>query len=141
VKLSASTICLIICIVAVGCATAAENPQQSKGIGSSDVKRLALQALTPSQKELPGIEVYDRSNAGRCIVFEALFNNPQPGSVHVDFLLVDPQTGEVWHGPNPPCELVSSPSLRSAQKKIRAKYKISEADAERAPFERVCCVK
>ena len=132
---------LIIYISAIGAATAAENSQQSKDISLSDAERLALKALTPSQKKLPGIEVYNSSIADHCVVFEAIFNNPQPGSVHVDFLLVDLRTGEVWHGPNPPCELVSSPSLKGMQKKLRTKYKISEADAERARREEPCCVK
>ena len=127
-------------LTSVGCVVPTPSPAQGT-ISSEEARQIAFEALSPEQKKLPAISLEDESTAGRCHAFEALFDNPGPGSIHVDFLLVDTRTGEVWHGPNPPCEHVSSLSLGQLQEKLRAKHRIPEADAVSSRHEAPCCVK
>jgi hypothetical protein len=92
--------------------------QQSARISVSEAREIAYEWLTPEQKKLPGIELLvdtEKAEAAKCGLFDAIWDNPL-GSVHINFLTVDMRTGEMWAGPNPPCEHVSSRSVTALQK-------------------------
>ena len=82
----------------------------------SEARELVYSSLRSATKRLPGLSLEPSKDApGDCLTFDVLWANPGPGSVHVDFYTVDLRTGNIWSGPNPPCEKVTSQSLRARQ--------------------------
>jgi hypothetical protein len=95
-----------------------------------EAEQLARAALSSETKRLPGLALYADPHPLRCATFDVLWSNPGPGSVHVEFLTIDLQTAEVW---SPTVwRRVTTPSLRSAQRAIRNRLHISDAEARRA---------
>jgi hypothetical protein len=130
--------CASVLLVALNTTPATAGPTR---IALNEAREIAHESLTAQQKRLPRVElVVETKNpdTAKCVVFEAVFDNPD-GSVHVAFLTVDMRSGEVWSGPNPPCERVSSPSLETIQKASRARHHISADDARLAQRGRPCC--
>jgi hypothetical protein len=128
-------------VVALNATAVSTVADGSTRITMSEAREIAFEALTAAEKKLPsiGLEVETKNpETATCVVFEAIFDNPG-GSVHVDFFTVDMRTGEVWGGPNPPCERVSSRSLAALQSEIRARHHIPEEDARRSRRDKPCC--
>ncbi len=95
-----------------------------------EAEQLARAALRPETKRLPGLSLEPDRNPRRCVTFDVLWSNPGPGSVHSQFLTVDLQTAEVW---SPTVwRRVTTPALRTAQRSLRTRLHISDAEIKRA---------
>jgi hypothetical protein len=66
----------------------------------------------------------------KVVTFDVLWANPEPGSVHVQFLAVDLDTAEVWEPME--CKRVITSSLLAAQRSLRKRLKISLSEVRRA---------
>jgi hypothetical protein len=95
-----------------------------------EAEQLARAALSPQTRRLPGLALDADPHPRRCTTFDVLWSNPGPGSAHVEFLTIDLETAEVW---SPTVwRRVTTPSLRTAQRAIRNRLHISEAEVKRA---------
>jgi hypothetical protein len=71
---------------------------------------------------------------------DVLWANPGPRSAHSQFLTVDLQTAEVWRPGI--WERVKTPALTIAQRSIRARLRISNAEIKQAvESEHIVCEK
>jgi hypothetical protein len=94
----------------------------------TQARDLAVNALDEKSRNLPGLslEPYVEKNVPDFFSFEALWDNPIPdGSVVVDDLAVDPQTGDVWR--RGACKL-NSPALKKAQAAVRKRLGLNDKD-------------
>jgi hypothetical protein len=95
-----------------------------------EAEQLARTALSAETKRLPGLSLAADPHPHRCATFDVLWSNPGPGSVHVEFLTVDLETAEVW---SPTVwRRVTTATLRTAQRAIRSRLHISDAEVRRA---------
>jgi hypothetical protein len=97
----------------------------------SEAEQLARAALTaetggPQSFVLESPPIPPKKGA----MFSVVSANSAPGSVHLPDLLVDIDTAEVWEPRS--CEPLTTPTLGTAQRKIRRRIKISIAEVNRA---------
>jgi hypothetical protein len=108
-----------------------------KELTIKDAEALVLAALSRETKRLPGLSLDAAPRRGRYITFDVLWNNPGPGSVHVDFYTVDLRSGELWRSIL--CEHVVSRTVARLQGKLRRRLGISPADVKRAIRDQTGC--
>ena len=97
----------------------------------AEAERLARAALSPQTKRLPGLALEPQQKPGsKTITFDVLWANRGPGSVHVEFLVVDLETADVWEPML--CRRVSTPSLAAAQRVFRKSLKTSASEVKRS---------
>ena len=96
--------------------------ERSKTLSITDAAGLVREALPTETKRLPGLSLVpgEFKHLGRCVTFDVLWSNPDPGSLHVDFYTVDLQNAVIWSGPLP-AELVFGPELARMQRDLRRK--------------------
>ncbi len=63
-------------------------------------------------------------------LFDALWNNPQPGGVIAARFAVDRRTGDLWNANQ--CEALTSPLIRGVQQQIRSRLGLTWAAYQRA---------
>jgi hypothetical protein len=61
-----------------------------------DAETLVVAALSREAKRLPGLSLDPAPRQGRYVLFDVLWDNPEPGSVHVESYTVDLQSAELW---------------------------------------------
>ncbi len=116
----------ILAILLAGEAVAGQRQLTKK-----EAERLARAALTDETKRLPGLSLVPPQKVPhRTITFEVLWANPNPPSVHVQFLVIDLDTAEVWEPML--CKPVVTPTLEIAQRALRNRLKISAQEVKRA---------
>jgi len=97
----------------------------------SEAERLARVALSAATKHLPSPSLEPPLiPPKKGAMFDVVWADATPGSLHVHSLLVDIDTGEVWEPLR--CERVSTPALETSQRRIRRQLKISVAEVNRA---------
>ena len=107
-----------------------------------EARKLAHLALSEETAKLPGLTLTpspcDKAPC-RCTTFDVLWSN-RNGSPHCCFYAVDMRTGEVWQPML--CERVKNPALESAQRAIRKRLGVTEAEYQEAlkPPPRDCCL-
>jgi hypothetical protein len=62
--------------------------------------------------------------AGRYVGYEATWDPQTPGSAHVGFYVIDPQTGDMWDGVSE-CGEITSPEIRRLQRVLREQLGLS----------------
>jgi hypothetical protein len=97
----------------------------------SEAEQLALAALDAETKHPPSFSlapppIPPKNGA----MFEIVWADPAPGSVHLRGLLVDIDTGEVWDPVR--CVPVTTPTLETSQRRLRGQLQISPAEVNRA---------
>jgi len=109
-----------------------------KEITIKDAETLVLAALSREAKRLPGLSLDPAPRRGRYVFFDVLWDNPGPGSVHVEFYTVDLQSAELWRGML--CEHVANRTVRQLQVKLRKPLGITAAAVKRAIREQTGCI-
>ena len=119
---------LVCVLLAILTGSAAAGQRQLK---VEEVEHLARAALSAETKRLPGLSLERQKQLPRrAVIFDVLWSNPGPGSVHVQFLLVDLDTAEVWEPTV--CRRVITSSLLAEQRLLRKRLKISISEVKRA---------
>lgn len=106
----------------------------------AEAKRLVYAALTKETRSLPGLSAdlgNPKNGDGRCVTFDIIWANPEPGSVHVDFYTIDRRTGEVWR--TMVCERVSNKTLQVQQRDVRRRLGVTEKERREAAEMPSCC--
>lgn len=73
-------------------------PARSRDLSVEEARRLAIQALQPTERAAPGldVELAQSSHIEGFYRFEITWNNPNPGSVVIGSFAVNRATGDVW---------------------------------------------
>ena len=96
-----------------------------------EAERLALAALSTETRHPPSFSLEPPPippNNGA--MFEIVWADPAPGTIHLHGLLVDIDTGEVWEPVR--CERLTTRALEKSQRTLRGQLKISPAEVNRA---------
>jgi|SRR5579862_424179 len=76
------------------------------------------------------LEQYSDPHFPEFLGFQAVFDNPNPGSFNLGFYAVDRKTGDVWNGII--CERMKSASLKKLQRTIRLRIGLTESEYRKA---------
>jgi len=129
--------CLLFLLLAIRPFVSAAS--DSKLLDVSQTRTLVIAALPETVKRLPGLDVAPGPvEKDRCVTLEVLWANPGVGSAHVDFYTVDLHTGAIWRGVTGLLSLISSPSLRTTQRKLWKVTGACEADYQDAVKKHQC---
>jgi hypothetical protein len=134
---------LLLCLLPIGGVQRKEQTSSpnSSLISVKESRNLVRLALPEKIKHLPGFTLWlsdeDKINPPRCLVFDVLWSNPGPGSVHVGFWAVDRRTGEVWSIIR--CRRVSNAKLSVAQQLIRKRVGVGDLEHQDALQKNPCC--
>jgi hypothetical protein len=104
---------------------------EHRSLTINEAEHLPRAALSAETQRLPGLSLESPQKPGRkAVTFDVLWANPGPGSVHVQFLVVDLETAEVWELML--CKHVVTHSLQTAQRALRNRLSISPSEIKRA---------
>jgi hypothetical protein len=114
---------VILCVCG---ALAQSSEHHERKITSDQAKALALAALTPAQKHLPGLETvrYQSRHSSRFVFYTVVWLGEQNGSVVVENFAVDSRTGDVWSA-SASCDEMNNPELSKLQSEVRVELGLS----------------
>jgi hypothetical protein len=110
-------------------ASAAEPVAAARLLSAQEARELALEALEPGARRLPGLdfEIYEDTRVPNYFLVSVTWGEPRSekgGSVQ--HLAIDKVTADVWSGVV--CEEKTSKSLRKLQREMRRRLGVTDAD-------------
>lgn len=129
---------LIMLAAIVSLASSPQNLPQNK-ITQAEAKALVIAALTPTQRQLPGLEAElgeaaaepgEVKGPSRLWFIMVVWEGLPEGSVMVGNYEVDPYTGDVFSA-TMECKEEKNRRLKALQKKVRAELHLSQSEYRR----------